>query len=145
MQMRSKGGFCKKQLEPLRPILDCSRFTKISITVGTLCFFIKKTPKCFILYQFLKKNSCFWHKKPFLFFWLKIGQNKYQILVLHTFQDPHAKICDGSIFFFVTLKIEIFSIKIPGREAQVFKIKENKITTQKSFTVAQQHDRTQWK
>ena len=28
--------------EPLRPILDCSRFSEISITIGTLCFVKKK-------------------------------------------------------------------------------------------------------
>ena len=71
--------------EPHRPIQNCSRFTQISITVGTLCFCKKKNPKYFIWYHFFRKNSCFWHKKPFLFFLLEIGQNKYQILYLHTF------------------------------------------------------------
>ena len=86
--------------EPHRLIQNCSRFTQISITIGTLCFCNKKLKNVSFYAIFQGKIAVFGTKNRFFFFWLKIGQNKYQILVLHAFQDPHAKICDGSMFFF---------------------------------------------
>ena len=71
--------------EPLRPILNCSRFTQISITIGTLCFCKKKIQNVSFYTIFLGKIAVFGTKNRFYFFWLKISQNKYQILVLHAF------------------------------------------------------------
>ena len=71
--------------EPHRPIQNYSRCTQISITISTLCFCKKISPKYFIWYHFLKKNGCFCSKNRFFFFWLKLGQNEHQNLVLQPF------------------------------------------------------------
>ena len=46
--------------EPRRPIQNCSRFTQISITIGTL-WFCKKKAKIFHFIPFFWENSCFLH------------------------------------------------------------------------------------
>ena len=45
--------------EPLRPILDCSRFSEISITIGTLCFVKKKLQNISFYIIFLGKIAVF--------------------------------------------------------------------------------------
>ena len=86
--------------EPHRPIQNCSRFTQISITIGTLCFCKKKGQNISFNTIFLGKIAVFCTKTRFFFVWLKLGQNEHQNLVLQPFQVPCAKIWDGSIFFF---------------------------------------------
>jgi len=54
--------------EPLRPILDCSRFSEISITIGTLCFVQKKLQNVSFYTIFLGKIAVFGTKNRFFFF-----------------------------------------------------------------------------
>ena len=85
----------------------------------------KKRAKIFHLMPFFQEKQLFFALKPVsFFFWLMLGQNEHQNLVLQPFQVPCAKIWDGSIFFFITLKIEIFSIEIPGRLLQISMLRQ---------------------
>ena len=47
--------------EPHIPIQNCSRFTEISITIGTLCFCKKKGQNISFNTIFFRENSCFLH------------------------------------------------------------------------------------
>ena len=72
-------------LKPHRPIKNCSTFTQISITIGTLCFCKKKGQNISFNAIFLGKIAVFCTKTRFFFFWLKLGQNEHQNLVLQPF------------------------------------------------------------
>ena len=54
--------------EPHRPIQNCSRFTQISITIGTLCFCKKKLKNISFDTIFLGKIAVFGTKNRFFFF-----------------------------------------------------------------------------
>ena len=54
--------------EPHRPIQNCSRFTQISITIGTLCFCKKKLKNISFYTIFLGKIAVFGTKNRFFFF-----------------------------------------------------------------------------
>ena len=71
--------------EPHRPIQNCSRVTQISISIGTLCFCKKKVKNIAFNTIFLGKMAIFCTKTRFFFFWLKLGQNEHQNLVLQPF------------------------------------------------------------
>ena len=53
--------------EPHRPIQNCSRFTQISITIGTLCFCKKKVQNISFDTIFLGKIAVFGTKNRFFF------------------------------------------------------------------------------
>ena len=54
--------------EPHRPIQNCSRFTQISINIGTLCFCKKKVQNISFDTIFLGKIAVFGTKNRFFFF-----------------------------------------------------------------------------
>ena len=63
------------------------------------------------------KNSCFWHKKPFLIFLAQVRTKWISESCSTAFLGPLCKNLGGvHLFFFKTLKIEIFSNGNPDRE-----------------------------
>ena len=63
---------------------------------------VKKNPKCFILYYFFMKNSCFWHKNPFLIFFAQVRSKWISESCSTAFIDPLCKNL-GWVHFFLFL------------------------------------------
>ena len=74
---------------------------------------LKKSPKYFILYYFSMKNSCFWHKKPFLIFLAQVRTKWISDSCSTAFLGPLYKNLGGVHFFFFLL--ELFASGIPDR------------------------------
>ena len=78
-------------------------------------FLQKKSPKCFILYYFLVKNICFWHKNPFLIFLAQVRSKWISESCSTAFKGPLCKNLGWVLFFF-----KLYASGIPVRITQTF-------------------------